>query len=639
MNRLRLRIVIPLILCAFTIIVGLHQTLRRLEQARQERRESGLAELGATLSQLQESLSTHLLENNQTLARQRLATAALAPNIRRLLVADESNRVCLASDSDWLGRSLADHPDYDPGAATAARETRAGRIVPAGLKLLGYFPITLGLNPGEIRPSRAGLLFAEYSLRGPFEKARTNAYRDAVAFCAAFFALSLALAVALHLLVTRRVEKLARAVAAVAGGDLTARARIHGRDEIARLAESFDDMTARLAAGQAELQQTRNDLANVIDSMPAILATIAPDGCVTQWNRAAERFTEIPADRALGRPLTELLPAFAPVIAELRAARDPDQPARVDSCPIARDGETHFYDLMLYPLAAPGAAVVRIEDITQRTRLQALMVQNEKMLSLGNLAAGMAHEINNPLGIIAQAAQNIERRIAPDLPANRATAAELGLDLDRARAYHERRQVPEFLRCIREAASRAARIVSSMLRFSRPQSNAARVPTDLAELVDQTLELAANDYDLKKRFDFRGIEIVRAYDDRLPPVPVVPVEIQQVILNLLKNAAQAMDGAPDPSRRPRIVLRTRRLPEAAVCEVEDNGPGLSAEARPRLFEPFFTTKPPGVGTGLGLYVSYMIIVGNHGGRISVEPAPEGGARFIIQLPYGKESGA
>jgi hypothetical protein len=341
--------------------VGLNQTLRRLEQARQERRESGLAELGATLSQLQESLSTNLLENNQTLARQRLATAALAPNIRRLLVADESNRVCLASDSDWLGRSLADHPDYDPGAATAARETRAGRIVPAGLKLLGYFPITLGLNPGEIRPSRAGLCSPNTAcaarLRKPGQTPTATPSLSAARSCA-FARAGRGAPSAGH----APLEKLAPAVAAVAGGDLTARARIHGRDEIARLAESFDDMTARLAACQAELQQTRNDLANDIDSMPAILATSRRMVASRNGTARPSVSPEIPADRRWAAADGAAARLCAGHRRTAGRARSPTSPR---AWIFARSRETakpNFYDLMLYPLRprAPPSSASRI---------------------------------------------------------------------------------------------------------------------------------------------------------------------------------------------------------------------------------------------------------------------------------------
>ena len=266
--------------------------------------------------------------------------------------------------------------------------------------------------------------------------------------------------------------------------------------------------------------------------------------------------------------------------------------------------------------------------------MQELMVQTEKMMSVGGLAAGMAHEINNPLGIITQSAQNIERRVSSELPANRQVAAELGLDLDLLRDYFQRRQISQFLTSIRDASTRASRIVAIMLQFSR-KSDTVRHPVRLNDLVDRTIELAASDYDLKKNYDFRSIGIVREYDPDLPDVPVVVVEIEQVVLNLLKNAAQAMAANP-AGQKPEFRLRLRSENGYAVLEVADNGPGMDENVRLRVFEPFFTTKEPGVGTGLGLSVSYLIVTGNHQGLMTVESAPGKGTCFTVKLPLVRE---
>jgi PAS domain S-box-containing protein len=382
----------------------------------------------------------------------------------------------------------------------------------------------------------------------------------------------------------------------------------------------------------AEARHLKNYLANIIDSMPSMLVGLDRDGGVTQWNRRAEEATGIPATEAVGRPLGELTPDFTPWIDQLRTETANCCPASMEKLLIEKRGERRFYDLMLYPLVTNGVegTVVRIEDVTERARIQELMIQTEKMMSVGGLAAGMAHEINNPLGIITQAAQNIERRVSPDLPANQEAAAESGVNLDGLNAYFERRQIPEFIASIREAAGRASRIIANMLHFSR-RTETIMQPASLAAVMEQAMELAASDYDLKKKYDFRGIEIVREYQPDLPDIPLVATEMEQVFLNMLKNAAQAMTANP-PERRPRIVLRLKQEERYAVLEVEDNGPGMTEEVRHRVFEPFFTTKEPGIGTGLGLSVSYMIVTQNHKGLMEVVSTPGNGARFTIRLP-------
>jgi len=399
---------------------------------------------------------------------------------------------------------------------------------------------------------------------------------------------------------------------------------------------TLQDVTERRRA-EAEVNRLKSYLANIIDSMPSLLVGTDVSEAVTEWNRQAEKTTGIPAGDAIGKPIAALLPDFYPWIADLRGDIETRQPASREKLLLVKEGERHFYDLMMYPLVANGieGAVLRIEEVTERVRVQELMVQTEKMMSVGGLAAGMAHEINNPLGIIGQAAQNIERRVSPALAANRTTAEALGLSMDSLQAYFVRREIPQFIQDIRDASARASKIVANMLQFSR-KSETNRQTVPLAEVLERTLELAANDYDLKKRYDFRSIQIVREYDPSLPAVPMVMVEMEQVVLNLIKNAAQAMEANP-VERQPKIILRLRRSGAYAAVEVEDNGPGMEEGVLRRVFEPFFTTKEPGVGTGLGLSVSYTIVTQNHKGLITVDSTPGRGARFTLLLPLASPS--
>jgi two-component system NtrC family sensor kinase len=254
---------------------------------------------------------------------------------------------------------------------------------------------------------------------------------------------------------------------------------------------------------------------------------------------------------------------------------------------------------------------------------------------VGGLAAGMAHEINNPLGAMVQNAQNILRRISPDLLQNQIAAEQCGITLEAVREYLERRQIITFLESIRTSGHKASEIVDNMLNFSR-KSESRKTPVLLDGLLEKTVSLAAHDYDLKKKFDFRRIRIERQYEKSLEPVACVATEIEQVVLNLLRNAAQAMaEGVgKDP---PTIFLRLYKSRDMAVIEVQDNGPGMNDQELKRVFEPFYTTKDVGVGTGLGLSVSYFIVTNNHNGAMEVQSEPGKGANFIIRLPLGAVS--
>jgi signal transduction histidine kinase len=183
---------------------------------------------------------------------------------------------------------------------------------------------------------------------------------------------------------------------------------------------------------------------------------------------------------------------------------------------------------------------------------------------------------------------------------------------------------------MREAMERAGRIVNDMLAYSR-RSTSSFVRVSLNQLIDTVLRLASHDYDLKKGYDFRRIEIVREGLEVADEFFCEEMAIEQVLLNLLRNAAQAMAGEP-AAQPPRIRLKVFDEGDWIGLEVEDNGPGMTQEVARRLFEPFYTTKPVGIGTGLGLSVAYFIITEQHNGTISVDTAPGRGARFIIRLP-------
>ena len=457
--------------------------------------------------------------------------------------------------------------------------------------------------------------------------------------------------------ITRRLYAIQQTMDQIGAGNTKARSTLKGQDEAADIAAEFNAMLDRLAEREGalsqlntrleqelterkhaedEIQHLKNYLANIIDSMPSLLVGIDRGEQVVLWNRQSESMTGIPATDAVGRSIHEMLPDFSHWIEALHHSMQERQPSGMEKLLLEHNGERSFYDLMLYPLVANGVegAVIRIEDVTERTRVQTLMVQTEKMMSVGGLAAGMAHEINNPLGIIIQAAHNIERRLDPSFPPNQVAAQQVGCSLEVMQAYFVQRQIPQFIASICESSARAARIIRNILDFSR-SAEATMVVVSLCEVLEQTIELAGSDYDLKKRYDFRSIKIVREYDPSLPPVKGILVELEQVFLNLLKNAAQAMIANP-AGQPPQIVLRLYRQGEYAVAEVEDNGPGMAEEIRRRVFEPFFTTKEPGIGTGLGLSVSYMIVTQNHKGLLEAVSRPDRGACFSVKLPLPRE---
>ena len=392
------------------------------------------------------------------------------------------------------------------------------------------------------------------------------------------------------------------------------------------------DVTDRKHA-EDEMRRLRNLLGNIVNSMPSVLVGIDASGNVTQWNQQAEEVTGLAAADALGRNLKDVFAVLAGEMENVKKAIVERTPQVTEKVVMEINGKAQYSDITVYPLVATGieGAVIRMDDVTERVRIQEIMIQSEKMMSVGGLAAGMAHEINNPLGVIMQSTQNIHRRLADDLAANHEIADQCGTTLAEIVRYCDQRKILKYVDGIYEAGSRASKIVANMLNFSR-RSESTLAFADINSLIDATLELASKDYDLKKKYDFRHIVIEKDYAADLPRIPVAVTEIEQVVLNLLKNAAQAMAGAD--LRAPRISVKTRMGSGYVSIELNDNGAGMDEETRKRAFEPFFTTKKLGEGTGLGLSVSYFIITNNHKGTMRVESRPGKGSHFFIKLPIG-----
>ena len=407
----------------------------------------------------------------------------------------------------------------------------------------------------------------------------------------------------------------------------------YGSDgQVISIRAMFLDITERKKALE-QVKQLRNYLSNINDSMPSVLVGVDARLRVTQWNKQAESATGIAHEKALAKPLTEVYPELVKKVRRINDAISNRQVIRMSKIASLVNGARRFEDVTIFPVVGNGmeGAVIRVDDVTERVRLEEMMIQNEKMLSVGGLAAGMAHEINNPLAGILQNAVVLKNRLTGDLQANHKAAEAAGTTMAAIQTYMQQRNLLTMIENICDSGHRAATIVQNMLSFAR-KSDRAVSSHDLTVLLEQTLALAQTDYDMKKHYDFKQIEIVREYDPSLPVVPCESSKLQQVLFNILKNGAEAMAEARDNERPSRFILRVKNENQWVRVEIEDNGPGMPEAVRRRIFEPFFTTKPVGKGTGLGLSVSYFIITENHGGEMDAHVVDGGGTRFVIRLP-------
>lgn len=269
-------------------------------------------------------------------------------------------------------------------------------------------------------------------------------------------------------------------------------------------------------------------------------------------------------------------------------------------------------------------------EIDERKLLESQLVQSEKLASLGQLAAGVAHEINNPIGFISSNLGTLEGyfsklqemldayRLAEKALPPGTTEQQLAALREQVELDYLLEDIPVLIAESKEGISRAGKIVKDLKAFSRVDSSEQWQWANVHDGINSTLNIAANE--LKYKAD-----VIKEYGD-LPEIECLPSQINQVIMNLVVNAAQAM-GA----QRGKITIRSGVEDDQVWLEVADNGSGIAPESLQRIFDPFYTTKPVGQGTGLGLSLSYGI-VNKHGGHITVQSEVGVGTAFKIVLP-------
>lgn len=448
------------------------------------------------------------------------------------------------------------------------------------------------------------------------------------------------------------LERLTRMTSKFGEGDLDQEIVGYRDDELGKLAKTFVTMRDSIREkikelnkeviehkrAEDDLRSLRNYLSNIIDSMPSVLIGVDIDGKVTQWNKTAEKNTGIKASEAQGKTLISVFPEMASQMNRLKESIQTRQAQHELKKTRMSQSGLCYEDITIYPLITNGVngAIIRVDDVTNSVRMEEMMIQSEKMLSVGGLAAGMAHEINNPLAGMMQTANVMSERLTnTDVPANIRVAEEVGVKIEDIHAFMEKRGILRMIQTINDSGCRVAEIVDNMLSFARKGDDSSS-SCDPVELFDKVLELASTDYDLKKQYDFKTIEIIKEFQPDLPLLNCEGAKIQQVLLNILRNGAQAMQANNENhnGKKPRFILRLNHDKKNQVLriEIEDNGPGMEEAVRKRVFEPFFTTKQVGIGTGLGLSVSYFIITENHNGTMDVVSEPGQGTTFIISLP-------
>ncbi len=341
-----------------------------------------------------------------------------------------------------------------------------------------------------------------------------------------------------------------------------------------------------LSSGKREWEQT-------VDAINQAICFIDPQGAVRRANRVFADLIKLPVTALPGRPWITLLPASWT-----------DPVARLVAAPGAPPVEVRAGERVLLVTAIgtgePGAAVLLFEDQTEKRRLQDQLLQSEKMSAIGQLIAGVAHDLNNPLASVVGFSDLLGE--AADVPP----------------------RLAEPLAVIRQEAERASSIVKNLLSFARRQEGERQLQS-IRPIVESTLQL------LKNQLMAQKIELTFTAEPGLPEVEVHGNQIKQVFVNIINNAAQAIRGAGRHDGRIDVVAKCWL--DGVAVSISDNGPGMPESVAQHVFEPFYSTKAEGEGTGLGLSICHGIVK-EHGGSMTVDPGAGTGATFTVELPGG-----
>jgi signal transduction histidine kinase len=411
--------------------------------------------------------------------------------------------------------------------------------------------------------------------------------------------------------ITRPLALLTQEAGLLAQGERTTPVEVTSHDEIGQLADSFNRMAAelehrrqglleamdRLQASQEESLAERDFKENILESISSAILTFSPEGLLTSVNGTGRRL--LGSTPAEGSHFTAIFHDWLDLSKRMEEVLHKGRPYGRESLRINRENADRYFDVGFFPIGDEGCRgmTLTIRDETEKERMRQEMLRMDRLVSLGRLSAGIAHEVRNPLTGISLLLDDLHDRLATD-PEKQ---------LLMAKALNE--------------IERVERLVSSLLSYAAPPLTEFR-PTDLNLIIEDTLLF------FRKSCEHQGIVLT----SNLAPVPPFPMDgdkIRQALFNLLKNALEALPEGGEIS----IVTSVDR--HSACITITDSGPGIAEEDLPLLFEPFFTRK--GAGTGLGLSITQRVVAEHHG-TIAVSTSSGRGTAFTLRLPIPHNSG-
>jgi PAS domain S-box-containing protein len=370
---------------------------------------------------------------------------------------------------------------------------------------------------------------------------------------------------------------------------------------------------AQHQATAARLRQSESYINSILRSMPLMLIGVSRDGTITQWNPRAEEVSGLEADKVLGENLWSVYPF---ITVTPKQVEDAIANNKILTIKQNQRGQFHF-DVTMYPLSErdnPGI-VILIDDVSQRVVAENMLIQRDKMSSMGELAGSLAQDITTPVHAMLMDIREVQSRVANlEYPVDR----DPGPMIDDALLRGEQ----------------VSAVISNLLKFSSGYVGDMQ-PVGIPGIIDHTLELASAVLTVPSGLQFRDIKIVKAYEDDLPAIPCHETELQQVFLSLFRHCSHALGEVEKPGFQPTITIEVNKFYDALWLKVQHNGRGISLNDQQMLFEPFFTDSDnlaeEDYDAGRRLSYPYFIITEQHRGQLAVTSDTDVGTTFHIQL--------
>ncbi|HYI03107.1 two-component system sensor histidine kinase NtrB [Hyalangium sp.] len=580
---------VPLLLLGvYTVCFGLYSLHRETSEGVRHIQTAARRRVAVEMTQLQANLDYLLRAGNLPAVRESLSGLGYNPQLEVGLLVDEQQAVLASTRLALIGKPLREAwPEGElpenVGRRQQALEQLKGvvELSTDGRRIIGHYPVQLSFGPS---PRRMGYLFFQHDLTELERAGRYSAERSVLRSTLMLLAIAGCMGLGVHFLLGRRIQ---------------------------RLVATTEGMAEQIGHSRRQLRENEERFQMLVERTPDAIF-IHREGSIVFLNPAAATLVGHERAEALqGRRLTELVQP-----GEEGALTGPEVAQGMREVHwVHRSGGLVLGEVVTFSLVFEGqpAWVSIVRDITERKHLREKLQTADRMASIGSLAAGVAHEINNPLSFMLSNVRFIRDEL-------RVLAGE-----GDAQAKERLKEVQEALEEALTGADRVSDIVRDLRTFARGDDG-QRVPVNLHAVLDLCGNIARSQ--LRHR-----AQLVKEYGE-LPLVNASESRLGQLFLNLIINAAQAIPEGGDVKAHEVKLTTWREGEDQVVVEVKDTGVGIPAENLHRLFDPFFTTKPVGVGTGLGLSISHGIVKAM-GGRITVQSEPGKGTAFRVFLPIGE----